>query len=47
MEDKVKEIIINALKDEGYAVDVDYDDAIIVDDYETNNGVSVKIETLT
>ena len=46
MENKVKDIIIQALKDAGYEIELD-NGIIIVDDYDTNNGVSVKIETLS
>jgi len=45
MENKVKDIIINALKDAGYDIEID-NGILIVDDYDTNNGVSVKIEAL-
>ena len=45
MENKVKDIIIQALKDDGYDIEVD-NGILIVDDYDTNNGVSVKVETL-
>ena len=45
MENKVKDIIINALKDAGYDIEID-NGIFIVDDYDTNNGVSVKIEAL-
>ena len=44
MENKVKDIIIQALKDAGYEIELD-NGILIVDDYDTNNGVSVKIET--
>ena len=47
MYDVVTKLIINALKDEGYEVDVDSDDTIFVYDDDSNNGVSVKIEALT
>ena len=46
MENKVKDIIIQALKDAGYEIELD-NGTLIVDDYDTNNGVSVKIETLS
>ncbi|MDC7293252.1 MULTISPECIES: hypothetical protein [unclassified Butyrivibrio] len=46
MENKVKDIIIQALKDAGYEIELD-NGILIVDDYDTNNGVSVKIETLS
>ena len=46
MENKVKDIIIQALKDAGYEIEID-NGILIVDDYDTNNGVSVKIETLS
>ena len=46
MENKVKDIIIPALKDAGYEIELD-NGILIVDDYDTNNGVSVKIETLS
>ena len=45
MENKVKDIIIQALKDADYEIELD-NGILIVDDYDTNNGVSVKIETL-
>ena len=44
MENKVKDIIIQALKDADYEIELD-NGILIVDDYDTNNGVSVKIET--
>ena len=46
MENKVKDIIIQALKDAGYEIELD-NGILIVDDYDTNNGVSVKIVTLS
>lgn len=46
MENKVKDIIIQALKDAGYEIELD-NGILIVDDYDTNNVVSVKIETLS
>ena len=46
MENKVKDIIIQALKDAGYEIELD-NGILIVDDYDTNNGVSVKIESLS
>ncbi|WP_155834519.1 hypothetical protein [Butyrivibrio sp. FC2001] len=46
MENKVKDIIIQALKDAGYEIELD-NGILIVDDYDTNNGVSVKIATLS
>ena len=45
MENKVKDIIIKALEESGYEVKID-NGTLIVDDYDTNNGVSVKVETL-
>ena len=45
MENQVKDIIIHALKDSGYDIEVD-NGMLIADDYDTNNGVSVKVETL-
>ena len=45
MENKVKDIIIKALQDAGYDIEID-NGMLIVDDYDTNNGVAVKIETL-
>ena len=45
MENKVKDIIIKALEEAGYDIEID-NGILIVDDYDTNNGVSVKIETL-
>jgi hypothetical protein len=45
MENQVKDIIIKALQDVGYDVEID-NEMLIVDDYDTNNGVAVKIETL-
>ena len=45
MENQVKDIIIKALKDEGYYVEID-NRMQILDDYDTNNGVAVKIEAL-
>ena len=46
MENKVKGIIIKALEEAGYVIEVD-NGILTVDDYDTNNGVSVKIETLS
>ena len=46
MENKVKDRIIKALEDAGYEVELD-SGILIVDDYDTNNGVSVKVETLS
>lgn len=45
MENKVKNIIIKALEEAGYEVEID-NGTLIVDGYDTNNGVSVKVETL-
>ena len=45
MENQVKDIIIKALQDAGYDVEID-NRMFIVDDYDTNNGVAVKIEAL-
>ena len=45
MENQVKDIIIKALQDAGYDIEID-NGMLIVDDYDTNNGVAVKIETL-
>ena len=45
MENKVKDIIIKALGEAGYEVEID-NGTLIVDDYDTNNGVSVKVETI-
>ena len=45
MENQVKGIIIKALQDAGYDVEID-NRMLIVDDYDTNNGVAVKIEAL-
>ena len=45
MENQVKDIIIKALQDAGYDVEID-NGMLIVDDYDTNNGVAVKIEAL-
>ena len=45
MENQVKDIIIKALQDAGYDVEID-NGMLIVDDHDTNNGVDVKIETL-
>ena len=45
MENQVKDIIIKALQDAGYNVEID-NRMLIVDDYDTNNGVAVKIEAL-
>ena len=45
MENQVKDIIIKALQDVGYDVEID-NRILIVDDYDTNNGVAVKIEAL-
>ena len=45
MENKVKNIIIQALKEASYDVEID-NGILIVDDYDTNNGVSVKVDTL-
>ena len=45
MENQVKYIIIKALQDAGYDVEID-NIMLIVDDYDTNNGVAVKIEAL-
>ena len=46
MENQVKDIIFKALQDAGYDIEID-NGILIVDDYDTNNGVSVKIETLS
>lgn len=40
-ENKVKDIIIQALKDAGYDIEIDIG-ILKADDYDTNNGVSVK-----
>ena len=45
MKNQVKYIIIKALQDVGYDVEID-NRILIVDDYDTNNGVAVKIEAL-
>ena len=45
MENQVKDIIIKALQDAGYDVEID-NRMLIVDDYDTNNGVAVKIKAL-
>ena len=45
MESQVKCKIIKALQDAGYDVEID-NRMLIVDDYDTNNGVAVKIESL-
>ena len=45
MENQVKDIIIKALQDAGYDVEID-NRMLIVDDYDTTNGVAVKIEAL-
>ena len=45
MENQVKDIIIKALQDAGYDVEID-NRMFIVDDYDTNNGVTVKIDAL-
>ena len=45
MENQVKDIIIKALQDAGYDVEID-NRMLIVDDYDTNNGVAEKIEAL-
>ena len=45
MENQVKNIIIKALQDAGYDVEID-NRMLIVDDYDINNGVAVKIEAL-
>ena len=45
MENQVKYKIIKALQDTGYDVEID-NRMLIVDDYDTNNGVAVKIESL-
>ena len=45
MENKVKDIIIKALQDAGYEIEID-NGILIVDDYDTNNGAAVRIETL-
>ena len=45
METQVKDIIIKALQDAGYEIEID-NGILIVDDYDTSNGVSVKVETL-
>ena len=45
MENQVKDIIIKALQNAGYDVEID-NRVLIVDDYDTNNGVAVKIEAL-
>lgn len=44
MENKIKDAIIKALKDIGCEVD---NGIIIVNDQDTNNGVSIKVETLS
>ena len=43
MKNQVKDIIIKALQDADYDVEID-NRMLIVDDYDTNNGVAVKIE---
>ena len=45
MENQVKDIIIKALQDAGYDVEID-NRMLIVDDYDTNNRVSVKVQAL-
>ena len=45
MKNQVKDIIIKALQDADYDVEID-NRMLIVDDYDTNNGVAVKIEAL-
>ena len=45
MKNQVKYKIIKALQDAGYDVKID-NRMLIVDDYDTNNGVAVKIEAL-
>jgi len=45
MENQVKDIIIKALENTGYEVEID-NGTLIVDDYDTNNRVSVKVEAL-
>ncbi len=45
MESQVKCKIIKALQDAGYDVEID-NRMLIVDNYDTNNGVAVKIEAL-
>ena len=45
MENQVKDIIIKALENAGYEVEID-NGTLIVDDYDTNNRVSVKVEAL-
>ena len=45
MENQVKDIIIKALQDAGYDVEID-NGMLIVDDYDTNNGVALKIKAL-
>lgn len=45
MQDKAKDIIIESLENAGYEIEIN-DGTIIVDDYDTNNGVSVKVKTL-
>ena len=45
LETQVKDIIIKALQDAGYEIEID-NGILIVDDYDTNNGVAVRIETL-
>ena len=45
MESQVKCKIIKALQDAGYDVEID-NRMLIVDDYDTNNGVAVKIDAL-
>ncbi len=42
---QVKDIIIKALQDAGYNGEID-NGILIMDDYDTNNGVAVRIETL-
>ena len=45
MENKVRDLIIKALQDAGYDVEID-NGILMVDDYDTNNGVTRKFETL-
>ena len=44
MENKVKDIIIKALEEAGYEVEID-NGTLIVDNYDTNNVVSVNVKT--
>lgn len=45
MENQIKNIIIKALKDVGYDIEID-NEIIIASDWDENNGVAIKVETI-